>query len=156
MKHWIDQAWRRQWQQIAPGRRALLTVALWGVTLVVICQWLWLPGQARVQQAERELVREHELSSRVQRIVQGPARSQNVAQRLTPARLNERARLAGLHVASLEAKAGQVDISLDGPAAAVLAWLHELEREGGEVISIHLQVEGERLQARFALTLIEA
>ncbi|AYG47078.1 hypothetical protein DV532_23405 [Pseudomonas sp. Leaf58] len=144
-----------QWQQLTPGRQALVKVALWGGAVMMICQLFWLPGQARMQQAEELLTRERELGAQLQRMVQGPPRSQSATELLTPARLNERARAAGIRVAGLEAKAGQVDVSLEGPVAAVLAWLHALEQEGGKMLSIQLQVEGELLQARFALVLAE-
>lgn len=156
MNRWSEHALVRQWQQITPGRRGLLKVALWSVALMLVGQLLWLPGQARVQQAERELMRERELAARLLRIVQGPVRSQSSAELLTPARLNDRARVVGIRVASLEAKAGQVDVSLEGPVGAVLAWLHALEQEGGKVLSIQLHIEGELLRARFAMELAEA
>lgn len=145
----------RQWQQLTPGRQALVKVALFGGAVMVICQLLWLPGQARLQQAEQLFTREAERGAQLQRMVQGPPRSQSATELLTPARLNERARAAGIRVAGLEAKAGQVDVSLEGPVAAVLAWLHALEQEGGKMLSIQLQVKGELLQARFALVLAE-
>lgn len=156
MKRWNDNVLVREWQQMAPRRRALLKMALWGVALVMTCQMLWLPGQVRLQQAEQALERERELGAQLQRIVQGPPRSQSTAELLTPGRLNERARAAGIRVASLEAKAGQVDVSLEGPVGAVLAWLHVLEEESGKMLGLQLQVEGEQLQARVAMALAEA
>ncbi|WP_082432291.1 type II secretion system protein GspM [Pseudomonas sp. NBRC 111124] len=156
MKHWREFAVLRQWQLLSPGRRMLLKAALWGLTLIVICQLLWLPGQVRLQQAERDLAREHELGAQLQRIMQGPPRSSTPVEVHTPAGLNERAKAAGLHITSLEARSGQVDVSLEGAAAAVLAWLHLLEKEGGKPLSLQLQAEGELLQARFVMLLAEA
>lgn len=60
MKNLNEHAWVRQWKEIPAGRRALMSAALWGLLLIVICQLLWLPGQARMQQAEQALAREHE------------------------------------------------------------------------------------------------
>ncbi len=156
MKPWSDHALVRQWQQLTTGRRALLKAALWGCGLLVIHQLLWLPGQARLLQAERSLVAERETAARLQRIMQGPPHQQGVSARLTPAGLSERARDAGIHVAGLEARAGQVDISLEGPVATVLPWLHQLEREGGRVLGIQLQVEGQLLLARLVVELAES
>lgn len=92
----------------------------------------------------------------MQRIVQGPRRSTDTVELLTPAVLNERAKAAGVHIVSLEAKAAQVDVGLEGPVAAVLAWLHVLEQDGGEALNIQLQAEGELLQARLVMALPEA
>ncbi|MFK0094397.1 hypothetical protein [Pseudomonas sp. NPDC090592] len=156
MKHLNEHTWVRQWKEIPAGRRALLNAACWGLLLIVICQFLWLPGQARMQQAEQALAREHELAATLQRIVQGPRRSPGTVELLTPAGLNERAKAAGIHIVSLEAKAGQVDVSLEGPVATVLAWLHGLEHDGGEALNIQLQAEGELLQARLVMALPEA
>ena len=156
MKHWSNHALARQWQQITPGRRSLLSAALWGLALMVVWQLFWLPGQVRLQQAAQELAREHELGAKLQRIVQGPPRSASTVELLTPAGLNERAKAAGIHISGLEARAGQVDVSLEGAAVAVLAWLHVLEHEGGRALSIQLQVEGDLLQARIVMARPEA
>ena len=156
MKLLNDHAWGRQWRQIPAGRRVLLNVALWGLLLMVISQLLWLPGQARMQQAEQALAREHELGAKLQRIVQGPPRSPGNVELLTPAGLNERAKAAGIRVVSLEAKAGQVAVGLEGSAGAVLAWLHALEHEGGHVLNVQLQAQGELLQAHLVMALSEA
>lgn len=156
MKYWRETALVRQWQQLSPNRRTQLKVALWGLTLIAICQLLWVPGQARLKQAERDLAREHELGAQLQRVVQGPPRSPTTVEVQTPAGLNERAKAAGLRITSLEARSGQVDISLEGAAAAVLAWLHLLEQEGGKPLNLQLQAEGELLQARFVMMLAEA
>ncbi|PRN05141.1 hypothetical protein A0O30_10115 [Pseudomonas sp. LLC-1] len=156
MKNLNEHAWVRQWKEIPAGRRALLSAAFWGLLSIVICQLLWLPGQARMQQAEHALAREHELAATLQRIVQGPRRSPGAVELLTPAGLNERAKAAGVHIVSLEAKAGQVDVGLEGPVAAVLAWLHVLEHDGGEALNIQLQAEGELLQARLVMALPKA
>lgn len=155
MKPWSDHALVRQWQQLTAGRRASLKAALWGCGLLVIHQLLWLPGQARLLQAERSLVAERETAARLQRIMHGP-QQQGVSVRLTPAGLSECARDAGIHVAGLEARAGQVDISLEGPVATVLPWLHQLEREGGRMLGIQLQVEGQLLHARLVVELAES
>ena len=156
MKSWRELAVIRQWQQLSPSRRTLLEAALWGLSVMVICQLLWLPGQARLHQAERDLAREHELGVQLQRIVQGPPRSSTPVEVLTPAGLNDRARAAGLRITSLEARSGQVDISLEGAAAAVLAWLHVLEQDGSKPLGLQLQAEGEQLQAHFVMPLAEA
>ncbi|UTL91497.1 type II secretion system protein GspM [Pseudomonas fluorescens] len=156
MKYWRESALVRQWQQLSTSRRTLLKAASWGLSLIVIGQLLWLPGQARLQKAERDLAREHELSAQLQRIVQGPPRSSTSVEVQTPAGLNERAKAAGLRIISLEASSGQVDVSLEGGAVAVLAWLHRLEQEGGKPLSLQLQAEGELLQARFVMMLAEA
>ncbi|QHG67468.2 type II secretion system protein M [Pseudomonas putida] len=133
-----------------------MKAASWGLTLIVIGQLLWLPGQARLQQAERDLAREHEVRVQLQRIVQGPPWSSIPVEVLTPAGLNERAKAAGLRITSLEARSGQVDVSLEGAAAAVLAWLHVLEQDGGKPLTLQLQAEGELIQARFVMILAEA
>lgn len=153
MKRWENHALARQWQQLPAGRRTLLKVALWGLALVLVWQFAWLPAHARLQEAERKLAREHELGVLLQRVTRAPVRADGVAQRLTPGSLSESARLVGISVTGLETRAGQVDISLQGPPAAVLSWLHSLEQEAGELSSIQLHTEGERLQARFVMEL---
>ncbi|POG02012.1 hypothetical protein BGP84_05155 [Pseudomonas putida] len=59
-------------------------------------------------------------------------------------------------VSTWQLAAGLRITSLEGAAAAVLAWLHLLEQEGGKPLSLQLQAEGELLQARFVMMLAEA
>lgn len=155
MKPWSDHTLVRQWQQISSARRVLLQVGLWACGLLVIHQLLWLPGQARLQQAERNLVAEYEQGANLRRLMQGPPRSDGATPRLTPATLIERAKAAGIRINSLQAKAGQLDVSLEGPATQVLPWLHQLERDGGRVRGIQLQAQGELLHARLVLELAD-
>ncbi|MFF5863663.1 type II secretion system protein GspM [Pseudomonas sp. NPDC012596] len=153
MKRWADHALARQWQQVPAGRKALLKAALWGLALVLVWQLAWLPAQARLQEAERKLTREHEIGVLLQRVTRAPVRVGGVARRTTPASLSESARLVGISVTGLQTRAGQVDISLQGPPAAVLSWLHSLEQEVEQLSNIQLQREGEALQARFVMEL---
>lgn len=153
MKRWHDHALTRQWQQLPGGRRTSLTVALWGLALLVVWQFAWLPAQAHLQAAERNFAREQELGVLLQRVMRAPVRSESVARRLTPASLSESARLANVSITGLESRAGQVQISLQGPPSAVLSWLHALDRDAGQLRDIQLQAEGEWLQARFAVVL---
>lgn len=156
MKRWHESVWVRQWQQLPAGRRTSLNVALWGLAFIAAWQLAWLPAQARLQQAEQKLLRAQALGAQLQRVSRAPVRSQGSVERLTPASLSESARVAGLSITALETRAEQVDISLQGTPAAVFSWLHSLGRDTGGVRNIQLHVDGEWLQARFALALSEA
>ena len=100
-------------------------------------------------------VRVGSLAALLKRVTQRQPQSAGTSEPLTPASLSERARLAGLHVAGLEAREGQLEVSLQGPPAAVLSWLHALERDGGQVQRLQLQAVDEQLQVQLAMALAE-
>ncbi|UBM25045.1 type II secretion system protein M [Pseudomonas sp. p1(2021b)] len=156
MMQWREHALVRQWRQIPGERRMTIAIALWALALVALWQLAWVPGQARLQQAEQALAREQALAAHLQRVSAGPARKQEAVQVLTPARLSERAQAAGVRIIGLEARAQQVDVSFEGSPAVMFAWLHALEREGGRVRDMQLQVMDDQLQARVSLELDEA
>ncbi|HGY9623825.1 type II secretion system protein GspM [Pseudomonas putida] len=155
MMQWREHALVRQWREIPDERRMTIVITLWALALVALWQLAWVPGQARLQQAEQALAREQALAAHLQRVSAGPARAQEIVQALTPARLSERAQAAGVRIIGLEIRAQQVEVSLEGSPALVFAWLHSLEREGGRVREMQLQVIGEQLQARVGLELEE-
>ncbi|MFK3817532.1 hypothetical protein ACI2KG_13125 [Pseudomonas sp. NPDC089407] len=129
--------------------------SLWSLAMVVLWQIAWVPGNQRLQQAE--LAHEHELklAGHLQRVSTGPAMVREAVKVLTPAGLNERALAAGLRINGLQARAGQVDVSLEGEPAPLLGWLHTLELDGAQVRSLQLQVVDEQLQAQLGLALPE-
>lgn len=153
---WIEQALIGQWQSIPGDRRAVIMAALWSLAMVVLWQFAWVPGKQRLQQAELAHAHELKLSGHLQRVSTGPALAGEAVTVLTPSVLNERALAAGLQIAGLQARAGQVEVSLEGEPAPLLGWLHALELDGAQVRSLQLQVVGERLQAQLGLALDEA
>ncbi|MBF8721127.1 type II secretion system protein GspM [Pseudomonas guariconensis] len=156
MMQWKEHALVRQWRLISGERRRVIVAALWALTLVAAWQLAWEPGQARLQQAGQALAREQALADHLQRVSAGPARMQEAWPVLTPARLSERAQAAGVRITGLETRAQQVDVSFEGSPAVMFAWLHALEREGGRVRDMQLQVMDDQLQARVSLELDEA
>ncbi|WP_323601492.1 type II secretion system protein GspM [Pseudomonas putida] len=155
MKRLNKKALAQQWQQIPAARRTILTLALWAVGLLIVWQLAWLPSQIRLRNAEAHLVQEQALAALLKRVTQRQPQSADTSEPLTPASLSERARLAGLHVAGLEAREGQLEVSLQGPPAAVLSWLHALERDGGQAQRLQLQAVDEQLQVQLAMALAE-
>lgn len=153
---WIGQALIGQWQSIPGDRRAVIMAALWSLAMVVLWQFAWVPGKQRSQQAELAHAHELKLGGHLQRVSTGPALAGEAVTVLTPAVLNQRALAAGLQITGLQARAGQVDVSLEGEPAPLLGWLHALELDGAQVRSLQLQVVGERLQAQLGLALDEA
>lgn len=153
---WIGQALIDQWQSIPGDRRAVILAALWSLAMVVLWQFAWVPGKQRSQQAELAHAHELKLSGHLQRVSTGPALAGEAVTVLTPSVLNERALAAGLQIAGLQARAGQVEVSLEGEPAPLLGWLHALELDGAQVRSLQLQVVGARLQAQLGLALDEA
>ena len=156
MMRWFKQAWLRQWQSLPGARRSVIRAALWSLALVVLWQVAWEPGKQRLQQAELDHARALALAGHLQRVSAGPAMARDAVRTLTPAGLNERAQAAGLRVTGLQARAAQVDVSLEGEPAKLLAWLHALERDGAQIRSLQLQVVGEQLQTQLVLELDEA
>ncbi|WP_367394309.1 hypothetical protein [Pseudomonas sp. X4] len=124
--------------------------------MVVLWQFACVPGKQRSQQAELAHAHELKLSGHLQRVSTGPALAGEAVTVLTPSVLNERALAAGLQIAGLQARAGQVEVSLEGEPAPLLGWLHALELDGAQVRSLQLQVVGARLQAQLGLALDEA
>ncbi len=124
--------------------------------MVVLWQFAWVPGKQRSQQAELAHAHELKLSGHLQRVSTGPALAGEAVTVLTPAVLNQRALVADLQITGLQARAGQVDVSLEGEPAPLLGWLHALELDGAQVRSLQLQVVGEQLQAQLGLALDEA
>ncbi|MCE5975620.1 type II secretion system protein GspM [Pseudomonas sp. JR33AA] len=155
MKRLNGKALVHQWQQLPAHRRTILTLVLWAVGLVVVWQLAWLPSQTRLRNADTRLAQEHELAALLKRVTQRQPQSAGTSEPFTPASLSERARLAGLQVAGLEARDGQLDVNLQGPPAAVLGWLHGLERDGGQVQRLQLQVVDEQLQVYLVMALTE-
>ena len=148
MKRRFEQALARQWQTLPATRRALIRVTLWGVAMLVLWQLAWVPGKQRLLQAE--------LAGQLQQVASAPVGGRKAVRALTPAALNERALAAGLRVVGLQARATQLDVSLEGQPTAVLSWLHTLERDGAQLRSVQLQVTGAQLQVQLALELDEA
>ncbi|SPO57955.1 conserved protein of unknown function [Pseudomonas sp. JV551A1] len=153
---WFEQAWLAQWQSIPGSRRGAILITLWGSALLVLWQLVWVSSQQRLQQAQAAYAHELQLAGQLQRVSTGPAMARETLTVLTPAGLNERALAAGLQIIGLQAKAGQVDISLEGEPAPLLGWLHALEHDGAQVRNLQLQKVGEQLQAQLGLALDEA
>lgn len=124
--------------------------------MVALWQFVWVPGKHRFQQAELAHAHELKITGHLQRVSAGPAMARKAVKVLTPAGLNERALAAGLRIIGLQARAGQVDFSLEGEPEPLLAWLHALERDGAQIRSLQLHVAGEQLQAQLGLALDEA
>jgi len=156
MKHRFEQALVRQWQTLPATRRALIRATLWGVAMLALWQLAWLPGKQRMLQAELAHVQALELAGQLQQVASAPVGGREAVRALTPAALNERALAAGLRVVGLQARANQLDVSLEGQPTAVLSWLHTLERDGAQLRSVQLQVTGAQLQVQLALELDEA
>jgi len=124
--------------------------------MLALWQLAWLPGKQRMLQAELAHVQALELAGQLQQVAPAPVGRRDAVRALTPAALNERALAAGLRIIALQARATQLDVSLEGQPAAVLSWLHTLEHDGAQLRSVQLQVTGERLQVQLGLELDEA
>ncbi|WP_322365536.1 type II secretion system protein GspM [Pseudomonas sp. Teo4] len=149
----IDQHMVAQWRRVPAYRQRLLQAMGWLLVASTVWHFTWAPGQMRVQELQQALAHQEVIKQQLQRLPSAPNRQPASAQTLTAASLSERAQRAGLQVQALEARAGRIEVSIEGPSEIVFAWLHELERDEARFLDLQLQAQGERLQAQLALAL---
>ena len=123
----------------------------WLMVLVGLGCFVWLPGQQRLAEAERQVAEVQRLSRQARQLT--PLATTAVERPVSAANLNERAQAAGLRILNVEVQADELSLDLAGEGAALMQWLHDLEWDGARLSTLQLQPEGEALHAHMTLHL---
>lgn len=140
----------QRWQGCSPRERWLLGGLAVFLLSVAAFSLIWQPTQARLARAGFEYQRQLQLAAQLQQA--RPRLSvPTAADQPLSLRISESASVAGLELQQLDSDGTLLRLTISGDALTLLAWLDQLERDGGVLQSLTLDTRDAALEARVEL-----